>query len=272
MLENKECEVLSTLEETVQQHLGIFLKLVKMLQNKVILVTGGTRGIGAGLVKRLIGRQDNTIIATGRGSHAEEPMVSSSSSKLEYLPLDVTSHESIEEFAYQIKQKYARVDVLINNAGIYGPRRSRILDFKPEDFSSTFQINAMGPFFVVQGLLKQRLLGKEAGKGGSSLIVNISTIVSSHGDTAISKGGGYAYRASKSALNIINKGMSIDLLPYEVYSTLIHPGYVATDMNEFKGDTTIDDSAHGIISHLESSSASELNGKFYSFKGQEIPW
>lgn len=246
------------------------------LENKVILVTGGTRGIGAGLVNHLVNqRSGNLVIATGRqiDEIKYQSVSSSCHSKLDYLSLDVTDHSSIQSFASQLKSKSKRVDVLINNAGIYGPRRASLLDYSPQDFTSTFLINTMGPFFVIQSLIKEGLLGKgENGAGDPSLIVNLSTIVSSHGDSSVSKGGGYSYRASKAALNIINKAMSVDLLPMDIYSTLLHPGYVATDMNEYQGNVSITDSAEGIILHLESMAPAELNNRFFSFQGQEIPY
>jgi NAD(P)-dependent dehydrogenase (short-subunit alcohol dehydrogenase family) len=246
---------------------------IMQLEHKLIVVTGGTRGIGAGLVNKLMQRPGNHVIATGRHVDGYKPTISSSSSRLDYLALDVTDHSSIRAFASELKSKCKRVDVLINNAGVYGPRRASIEEYEPEDLTHCFSVNALGPFLTMQSLLKEKMLGRqEDGTGGPSLIVNISTIVSSHGDSTVSKGGGYAYRASKSALNIMNKAMSIDLLPLDIYSTLLHPGYVATDMTAFQGTVSISDSADGIIRHLESMPAAELNNRFFSFQSQEIPY
>lgn len=126
----------------------------------------------------------------------------------------------------------ALFQVLINNAGIYG-RRAALADFTPEDFSSVFQTNTIGPFMVVQQLLQQELLGPPG-----SLIVNITSIMSSHGDQTVSSvtPGGYAYRASKAALNIINKALSLDLKDRQVECVLVHPGYVKTDMTGGRGN------------------------------------
>lgn len=116
--------------------------------------------------------------------------------------------------------------MLINNAGIYG-RRATLPDFTSEDFSTVFQTNTIGPFLVIQQLLQQELLGPPG-----TLIVNITSIMSSHGDHTVSSTtpGGYAYRASKAALNIINKALCLDLADKQIECVLVHPGYVKTDM------------------------------------------
>lgn len=84
----------------------------------------------------------------------------------------------------------AAAQLLINNAGIYG-RRGGLMDLEAADFHSAFNTNAVGPFLVVQSFLKQGLLGPPG-----STVVNISSIMSSHGDPTISSTtpGGYAYR------------------------------------------------------------------------------
>lgn len=105
-----------------------------------------------------------------------------------------------------------------------------------------------------------------------TLVVNMTSIVASHGDQTVSSasGGGYAYRASKAALNIINKAMSIDLAPEKVQCVLIHPGYVKTDMTGGNGWVDVEQSTAGIMEVLQS--GKPLDGRFYAFSGEEIPW
>lgn len=82
-----------------------------------------------------------------------------------------------------------------------------------------FKTNTIGPLIVVQQLLKNGLIG---GFGGRTLVANITSKVGSVDDNR--GGGGYAYRASKSALNIVNKSMSIDLAGEDITCVLLHPG------------------------------------------------
>ncbi|GFH27717.1 uncharacterized protein HaLaN_26087, partial [Haematococcus lacustris] len=127
--------------------------------------------------------------------------------------------------------------------------------------------NAMGPFFVTQQLVKAGLLGPPG-----SLVVNITSIMSSHGDQTVSSvtGGGYAYRSSKAALNAINKALALDLAPRSIHCVLLHPGYVRTDMTGGNGWIDVAESCQGMMAVLES--GQPLNGRFFSFDGQELPW
>ena len=78
------------------------------------------------------------------------------------------------------------------------------------------------------------------------------------------------YRASKAALNIITKSLSIDLASQGVTSVLLHPGYVSTDMNGHSGNIDAKTSVAGLLTQLES--GKPLNGRFYGWNGEEIPW
>jgi NAD(P)-dependent dehydrogenase (short-subunit alcohol dehydrogenase family) len=113
------------------------------------------------------------------------------------------------------------IDVVINNAGIYGAKVD-IKTVTEQDMMQTFKTNAIGPLIVVQQLLVNGLIG---GFGGKTLVANVSSKVGSVDDNR--GGGGYPYRASKSALNIVNKSMSIDLAGDGVTCVLLHPGEAA---------------------------------------------
>ncbi|KAF5832907.1 hypothetical protein DUNSADRAFT_11019 [Dunaliella salina] len=148
--------------------------------------------------------------------------------------------------------------------------------------------NAVGPFLVVQQLLARGLIGsppaqnlgvsaekqqQQHGEGCSTLIANISSIVASQGDQEVSSkmGGGYAYRASKAALNIINKALCNDLTAsHRVESVLLHPGYVRTDLTGGLGAIDVRESTDGLFAVL--TSGKPLNNRFYSYTGEEIPW
>jgi NAD(P)-dependent dehydrogenase (short-subunit alcohol dehydrogenase family) len=80
----------------------------------------------------------------------------------------------------------------------------------------------------------------------------------------------YAYRCSKTALNMATKSMSIDLAPRGIVATVLHPGYVRTDMNDGKGIIDPPESVRGMIQVLES--GVQLNGEFYHTSGRHLPW
>ena len=98
---------------------------------------------------------------------------------------------------------------------------------------------------------------------------NVTSKVGSVDDNG--SGKGYAYRASKSALNIVNKSMSIDLADRGVMCALLHPGWVRTRMTEGRGLIEATESAAGMIKAMEGEYG-EVNGRWYDYKGDEIPW
>ncbi|GAX74643.1 hypothetical protein CEUSTIGMA_g2091.t1 [Chlamydomonas eustigma] len=241
-----------------------------MITGKMIVVTGGSRGVGFGLVQQFL-RRDNVVIATTRDTtraHELQKLAETAGGKLIVHELDTSEVSSIKHWSNDLKEDVPHVDVLINNAGVFG-RRLGFLELEAEDFLKTFTTNTVGPFLVSQELYRQGLLG---GERGQSLVVNISSVMSSHGDQAKdnSGGGAYAYRASKAALNIINKAMATDLHQHGITSVLIHPGYVATDMTDYKGHISVQESTEGIMAVLESGKM--LNDRFFSFRGEELPW
>jgi NAD(P)-dependent dehydrogenase (short-subunit alcohol dehydrogenase family) len=84
-------------------------------------------------------------------------------------------------------------------------------------------------------------------------------------------GAGYAYRASKSALNIVNKSLSVDLAPRGVLCALLHPGWVRTRMTGGQGLIDADESAAGLIRAMQGEFG-DVNGRWWDYKGDEIPW
>ncbi|GAB4820966.1 hypothetical protein N2152v2_008012 [Parachlorella kessleri] len=214
------------------------------------------------LTKQLL-RKGNAVIATTRSlSRAEElqQLASQSEGRLTITELDVASSTSIEAWAASLKPAVSHLDLVINNAGIV--RRAGLADVTAADMLDCFVTNTIGPLLVTQQLHKQGLLRAE------SMVAQITSKVGSIDDNG--RGGSYAYRASKAALNIVNKSLSIDLKADNVTCVLLHPGYVRTDMTGGQGLIDVDESVSGLISVLESDRP--LNGKWYAFDGKEIPW
>lgn len=178
--------------------------------------------------------------------------------------LDVSSPSSIESWAASVRDITPHVDVVINSAGIYGDRIN--LDTVTADgMLKVYSTNTIGPLLVVQQLRKQGLLGGNT----PSLIANVTSKVGSIDDNG--SGGGFAYRASKCALNIVNKSLSIDLAEENVVSTLLHPGYVRTDMTGGKGLIDVETSVAGMLAILEKD-PEKLQGTWHDYKNEVIPW
>ena len=174
------------------------------------------------------------------------------------------------------KQILAKSDsVVINNAGTTGTdgySKWERQDMTAEEMMHVYRINTIGPMLVTQQLVKRGLVGSVAGspsEGPVSLVGNVTSKVGSVDDNG--SGKGYAYRASKAALNIVNKSMSIDLADRGVWCQLLHPGWVRTRMTEGRGLIDADESAAGLIKAMEGEYG-PINGCWYDYKGDEIPW
>eukprot|EP01024_Parvocaulis_polyphysoides_P037225 TRINITY_DN33139_c0_g1_i1.p1 TRINITY_DN33139_c0_g1~~TRINITY_DN33139_c0_g1_i1.p1 ORF type:complete len:259 (+),score=33.83 TRINITY_DN33139_c0_g1_i1:77-778(+) len=230
------------------------------VSNKVVIVTGASRGLGLEWCRQLL-KKNNKVIASVRNPENSDKL-KQLSGNLEVTKLDTSDEESIKEWAVSLKRLVDHVDVVINNAGIIGQRQA-FADVQKSNLLEVFSTNAAGPLLVTQQLVKNNIIGLP-----SSIVANVTSKVGSVDDN--SSGGGYAYRASKSALNIINKSMSIDLQELGICCVLLHPGWVKTDMTGDTGLITVDQSVGGMLDVLESDR--KLNGCWYDYAGKEIPW
>ena len=127
----------------------------------------------------------------------------------------------------------------------------------------TLDVNTLGPLRVIQALYPN------VQASNRKLVANISSMM---GSNELNTWGCCAdYRASKAALNAINTTLAQDFGKQGVTFVVFHPGYVQTDMNEGKGNITPTQSATGLLAVISELSPSD-NGKFYDWRGKELPW
>jgi NAD(P)-dependent dehydrogenase (short-subunit alcohol dehydrogenase family) len=229
------------------------------IANKVTLVTGASRGIGKEFCRQLKAKNNVVIAGCRDPSDMQEGLAD------DVFKLDVSDQASIQQFAAEVASKYQHLDLVINNAGIYGSRVG-FGEMTAETMLDVFRTNAVGPLMLTQALHAESLLGGES----ETLLAHITSKMGSVDDNG--SGGSYAYRASKSALNIISKSLSIDLEGDNVNSTLLHPGWVITDMVDMRGLITTTQSVEGMLGVLEAKSPAELRGAWHAFDGKVIPW
>ncbi|MGE0528608.1 MAG: SDR family oxidoreductase [Bdellovibrionales bacterium] len=217
-----------------------------------VVITGTSRGIGAGLVERALADK-HQVLAVAR--HPEESSLTKlKSDLLTMVSADVTDPEAPDKIADAV-QKWGRVDILINNAGIFRQGESC------EDFQNSFLVNSIAPFLLTRRLLPY-LKESEFPR-----VASITSLMGSVTDN--SSGGYYAYRSSKAALNMITKSLSIDN-PW-LTAVVLHPGWVKTDMGGSAAPTSVEESTAGlwrIIDNLEP----KQTGRFFDFRGKELPW
>ena len=195
--------------------------------NKTVIVTGGTRGIGAAIVE-LFQECNAQIIATGTNtSELESLNQESKGKKMDYIHLDFTSNESVQRFLGFI-DKQDRVDVLINNAGVN--KIETVDKIKQDDWDRINHVNLRGPFQLtkaVSGLMKKQGQGK---------IVNIASIFG-----VVSKSKRAAYSTTKWGLVGLTKAAALDLASHNILVNAVSPGFVDTELTrQILGDKEIE--------------------------------
>lgn len=230
------------------------------IKDKTVVITGAGRGIGLEFVKQFLER-GNRVIATVRTESAAATLEELGENVTVAL-MDVTDTASIDRFAQTVQDQTEHVDVVINNAGIL--IYSDLDSVSADDMMRSFQVNTVGPLLVTQALVRQGVIAN----GERCIVGNVTSKVGSNTDNG--SGGGYAYRASKAALNIVTTSLSVDLKERGVASVMLHPGWVRTDMTGGGGLIDADESAGGLIGVLESDLP--LNGKWWDYKSEAIPF
>ncbi len=208
-----------------------------------ILITGATRGIGAGLAAHYTGLGED-VIGTGRSIAAA-------------VPLDVTRPDSHADMAAALDGK--PIDLLVCNAGVYLDKGHDLeTGYGADLWAQTFAANVTGVFLTIQTLLPN-LRAAEGAK-----IVIISSQMASH---TRAPGGSYIYRASKAAVLNVGRNLATDLAGDGIAVGIYHPGWVQTDMGGSSADITTDEAVAGLVDRFAHLSM-ETTGCFETWDGR----
>lgn len=220
-----------------------------------VLITGANRGLGFGFVRYYL-EQGCSVWACYRSGPGE--LASLDSPHLHLVRWDVGAEAGPDG------RLPDTINLLINNAGIYGPGKDgqSLEKVTPEAMLEVFNVDCVGPLRVVQ-LLKDRVI---AAKGR---IANVSSKMGSSGDN--SSGGTYAYRAAKAGLVIVSRSMAMDLAPLGVRVVTLHPGWVMTDMTGHTGLIDVATSVEGMTQVIERMDDYEP-GAFVAYDGKVVPY
>ena len=212
-----------------------------------VVITGATRGIGAGLAEAYRARGDE-VIGTGRSAAAE-------------VTLDVaqpSDHRAMAE-----KPGEEAVDLLVCNAGVYLDKGADLeTGFGADLWAQTFAVNVTGVFLTIQALLPH--LSRAEG-------AKIAIISSQMGSDTRAPGGSYIYRASKAAALNLGRNLATDLKPRGIAVGIYHPGWVQTDMGGQAADITTQEAVDGLMARF---AALELGttGCFETWDGRAHPF
>ena len=223
------------------------------------LITGANRGIGLELTR--------AYAADGYKVHAccrtpqEADELKAVQGDVRVHQLDVTNHGAVDTLAGEIGEP---VDVLIANAGVYGPK-SEAQVFGSLDYDAlrdTIETNTLGAIKTCEAFLP--LVEKSDGR-------KIAAITSQMGSIDDASGGSTAYRASKTALNMAMAVAAHEVQGRGVAVGLIHPGWVQTDMGGPNGKVTPEESAKGIKAQIEKLRPAD-KAPFVTYSGESLPW
>ncbi len=228
-----------------------------------VLITGANRGLGLEFCRQYA-EQGAQVIAICRNPESAETLqaLAGRFANLEVYALDVADFCQIEMFSKQLAG--SSIDVLINNAGIYGDNAdSRFGQLNYDDWLRTLTVNTMAPVKMAEAFLPHLL------KGQSKLIVAVSSLMGSMTDNT--SGGSLMYRSSKAALNAAMKSLSIDLQVKNIGVLILHPGWVRTDMGGPNGLIDVEESVSGMRRCIDSFDMTDT-GCFIRYDGNRLPW
>ena len=226
-----------------------------------VVITGANRGIGLELVSQYLADGWQVYGCCRRPESATQLAGLASNSALSIHQLDVGNPDSVEKLALALSEQ--SIDLLINNAGIYGGERQSFGDIDYAQWARVLEVNTLGPYRVSTALANQ------VENGEQRLMVNVSSAMGSI--ERYTTGGHYIYRSSKAALNMVTVNLAHDLRSRGITVLSVHPGWVRTDMGGSSADISTKTSAAG-LRQLISNATIEDSGRFFSWDGSALPW
>ncbi|KAM8843805.1 C-signal-like [Spinachia spinachia] len=250
-----------------------------------VLITGANRGLGLEMVTQMVEASPGVrkLFACCRdpdGPRAEalQTLAKKHPDVIVIIRLDATDLCSIKQCAQQVGSVVGTggLNLLINNAG--AAVKSTLQESTPEEFQHMFNTNVMGPMNIVNVFLPHLRAAVKASRtpGMSSCkaaVVNVSSILGSM-ELVKQPSTPFAaipYRVSKAALNMLTLCTAEELRKDEIMLTLLHPGWVRTDMGGEEGDIGAKESVQGMLGVMASLTEKQ-SGSFLDWKGRSVPW
>jgi len=244
---------------------------------KTALVTGANKSIGFEVARQLV--QKGIYVYLGsrnlqNGIAAVEKLLAEGLSNVEAIQLDVTDDESVKNACAEIGKKTKTLDILINNAGIYGGYPQSAFDSTVNQFKTAYDANVFGVVRVTQAFID--LLKKSS----EPRIVNVS---SSQGSITLHSDPSYkyydykgaVYLSSKSAMNMYTVVLAYELRDSDFKINAVCPGYTKTDFNGHRGQGSVEVAGERIIKYALIDKDGPT-GKFFSEENNpetgEVPW
>ena len=232
------------------------------MTSSTILITGTNRGIGLELTGQLAA-DGWAVLACCRNPVEADALQALAElySSIEIHRLDVTDYAQMAVLSEQLADR--PIDVLLSNAGVYGPRGHGFGEVDAAEWRQVLEVNSIAPMMLVQAFVDQVAASRQ------KLVAVVSSKMGSIADNG--SGGSYIYRSSKTTVNQVVKCLSIDLAPRGISVVTLHPGWVQTDMGGPNAEISVAECCSGLKRILQSAGRAQ-SGQFLEYDGSEIPW
>ncbi len=236
---------------------------------RTVFITGANRGLGLEFVRQYVSQGDIVHACCRRPGGAAElkALEKANRATLHVHALDVTRTEAVQRLAGALSE--TAIDILINNAGVFGPKAESEKDLRQslghideEIVAKVMRINAVAPLVVAQAFTEHV---------ARSSLKKMIAISSSLGSISETSGSYYAYRMSKAALNMAMATVAKDLSAHGVSVQVFCPGWVRTDMGGAHAPQTVEGSVRGMRELINLPSPPGA-ARFQLFDGTPVPW
>jgi 3-oxoacyl-[acyl-carrier protein] reductase len=201
---------------------------MKSSQKKIALVTGGSRGIGLGIAQELARSGFDIAINGRRGAEDVADAIASIEAlgtQVAYCRGDVTSAAERQSILTEIRDRFGRLDVLVNNAGVAPSVRADVLEADEASFDRLIDINLKGPYFLTQSAAKWMIEQRKTDGGFRGCIVNVSSVSATV--ASVNRGD---YCISKAGIAMATQLWAARLTEFDIDVFEVRPGIIATDM------------------------------------------
>jgi NAD(P)-dependent dehydrogenase (short-subunit alcohol dehydrogenase family) len=230
---------------------------------RTVLVTGANRGLGLEFARQYAADGWRVFAGCRSPQDAGElnELASGSGGRIRVFAIDVTDAASVKAAAAGLSNQ--ALDLLINNAGVGGPRGERLGNLDYAAWAGVLDANTLGPMRVVEAFVDHVAGGRD------KRIVTITSGMGSIADNT--SGGSYAYRSSKAAVNMVMKSLALDLAPKGITCVVMNPGWVRTDMGGPRGTLGPGESIRAMRVVIDKLKPGD-SGKFFNYDGKTYPW
>jgi len=209
------------------------------IEGKVVVITGASSGLGEATARLLSAEGASVVLGARRADRIDAlaKELTQSGGKAIAVPTDVTDHAQVKRLVDAAVQTYGRVDVLINNAGLMP--HSPLERLKIEDWDQMIDVNLRGVLYGIAAALPHMTAQK------SGHIINVSSVAGHK-----VRPGSAVYAATKTAVRVISEGLRQEVKPYNIRTTIISPGAIATELIDSITEPDIAENARKMVQDI----------------------